>query len=204
MRILIACEFSGIVREAFKKKGWDSWSCDILPSEIPGQHILDDVLNHLDENWDLMIAFPPCTHLSLSGQRWFVEGKKDYRLQNESIAFVEKLWDSDISKIAIENPIGILSTRSKLSKPAQIIQPYQFGETSQKSTCLWLKNLPKLKPTDIKEPEFVITKSGRKWTKWFSDTSKLPSAIRGKERSRTFIGIANAMAEQWTLSGVKK
>ena len=199
MKVLIACEFSGIVREEFKKKGWDSWSCDILPSEIEGQHIQDDILNHLDEKWDLMIAFPPCTHLSLSGQRWFVEGLKDYKLQNESIEFVEKLWNSNIPKIAIENPIGILSSRSKLKKPTQIIQPYQFGETAQKSTCLWLKNLPKLKPTEIREPEYVISKTGREWTKWFSDTSKLPISIRGKERSRTFKGIAKAMAEQWTL-----
>ena len=197
MKALIACEFSGIVREEFKKKGWDAWSCDILPTEIEGQHIQDDVLNHLDESWDLMIAFPPCTHLSLSGQRWFYEGKKDYKLQRESISFVETLWNSNIRKIAIENPVGILSTRSKLGKPTQIIQPYQFGETAKKSTCLWLKNLPKLLPTQIKEPEYVQSKTGRKWSKWFYDTSKVSVSIRGKERSRTFPGIAQGMANQW-------
>ncbi len=197
MKVLIACEFSGIVREAFKKLGHDAWSCDLLDTEIPGQHIKDDVLNHLDDGWDLMIAHPPCTHLSVSGQRWFTQGKKDYALQREAIVFVEKLWNARIPKIAIENPVGILSTRSTLGKSTQTISPHLFGHELRKTTCLWLKELPKLNPSKIVGVQYVTTKSGRKWSKWFYDTSLIPLEKRGHERSRTFPGIAEAMAEQW-------
>ena len=143
-RILIACEFSGIVREAFKKKGWDAWSCDLLPTEIPGNHIKDDILNHLDDGWDMMVAHPPCTHLANSGARWFKYKQKE---QLESIDFFMDLVDCNIPKICIENPIGIMSTW--YGKPDQIIQPWQFGHGETKATCLWLRRLPKLKPTNI-------------------------------------------------------
>ncbi len=181
MRILIACEFSGIVREAFRAKGWDAWSCDILATEISGKHIQDDVLKHLDEDWDMMIGHPPCTHLAVSGARWFKGKQKE---QKEAIEFFMKLVNADIKYIAAENPISIMST--KYRKPDQIIQPWQFGHGETKSTCLWLKNLPKLRPTNIV--------SGREQRIW-----KLPPGEnRWRERSRTFTGIAEAMANQWT------
>lgn len=181
MKVLIACEFSGIVREAFKAKGHDAYSCDILPSEIPSpNHIQDNVLNVLSKNWDLMIAHPPCTHLAVSGARWF---KYKQQEQKDALMFVQKLMDACIEKIAIENPISIIS--SKIKKPSQVIQPWQFGHGETKATCLWLKNLPNLIPTDIVE--------GRE-----ARIHKMPPSInRGKERSRTYIGIAKAMAEQW-------
>jgi hypothetical protein len=180
MKVLIACEFSGIVREAFRSRDHDAWSCDLLETEIPGQHIQDDVLNHLHEDWDLMIAHPPCTYLARSGARWWPDRKKE---QKEALIFVEKLFDAPIGKIAIENPIGILSTL--ICKPAQIIQPWQFGHPETKASCLWLNNLPLLKPTNIVE--------GRKpRVHW-----EQPGKDRWKNRSRTLMGIAKAMAEQW-------
>jgi site-specific DNA-cytosine methylase len=180
MRVLIACEFSGVVREAFKAKGHDAWSCDLLPTEIPGNHIQGDVLVILGDGWDLMVAHPPCTHLASSGARWFDD---KYEEQQRALVFVGFLMIAPIERIAIENPIGVISTR--IRKPDQIIQPWQFGHGETKATCLWLKNLPKLIPTDIVE--------GREQRIW-----KLPpSPDRGKERSRTFPGIAKAMAEQW-------
>lgn len=180
MRVLIACEFSGIVREAFRKKGHDAWSCDLLDTEIPGQHIKDDVLKHLDEGWDLMIAHPPCTHLAVSGARWFKNKQEE---QEESLEFVRKLMNYPIDRICIENPISVIST--KIRKPDQIIQPWQFGHGETKTTCLWLKNLPLLKPRNIVD--------GRDHR-----IHKLPpSPDRWKERSRTYQGIADAMAVQW-------
>ncbi len=180
MKILIACEFSGIVREVFKKLGHDAWSCDLLPTEIPGQHIQDDVLKYLKEGWDMMIGHPPCTHLAVSGARWFQEKQKK---QLKAIDFFMKLINAPIRKIAIENPICIMST--KYRKPDQIIQPWQFGHGETKATCLWLKNLNKLKPTKIvKEREARIHKMP-------------PSKNRSKLRSITYQGIADAMAEQW-------
>ena len=191
-RILIACEFSGVVREAFKKKGWDAWSCDLLPTEIDGQHIKDDVLKHLNDGWDMMIAHPPCTHLAVSGARWFCKKEKE---QREAIEFVEKLWNAHIPKIVIENPVGVLSTKSILGKSSQIIQPWQFGEQLSKKTCLWIKGLPILKPTQIVDKgEFITFKSGRKMPKWYAEKWN-----NGKARSRTFQGIADAMAEQWSM-----
>jgi site-specific DNA-cytosine methylase len=181
MKVLIACEFSGVVREAFKKRGHIAWSCDFESTEIKGNHLKQDVLK-LDNNynWDLMIAFPPCTHLCVSGARWF---KDKIDLQKKAINFVQQLMNFDIKKIAIENPIGIIST--KIRKPDQIIHPWQFGHGETKSTCLWLKNLPLLIPTNIVE--------GRE-----SRIHKMsPGINRSKERSRTYQGIAEAMAEQW-------
>lgn len=182
MNVLIACEFSGIVREAFKKKGHWAVSCDLLDSEKPtSMHFKGDVLEYIDsESWDLLIAFPPCTHLASSGARWFKDKEKE---QKEAVDFVKKLMDCRIPKIAVENPIGVLST--KIRKPDQIIQPWQFGHGETKATCLWLKNLPLLQPTEIVEGrEPRVHKVG-------------PSPERWKERSRTYQGIANAMAEQW-------
>ena len=180
MRVLVACEFSGIVRDAFSARGHDEWSCDLLPSETPGNHILGDVRGVLKDGWDLMIAHPPCTHLAVSGARWFKEKQDE---QHEALAFVRDLLSADIPRIALENPISIIS--SKIAKPTQIIQPWQFGHGETKATCLWLKGLPKLIPTNIVE--------GRE-----NRIHRLPpSADRWKQRSRTFPGIAAAMAEQW-------
>jgi len=180
MRVLIACEFSGIVREAFTKKGHYAISCDLLPTEIPGRHIIDDILNQLDYSYDLMIAFPPCTHLAVSGARWFYNKRNE---QAKAIEFFLTLANANIPKLAIENPIGIMSTQWR--KPDQIIQPWQFGQGETKATCLWLKNLPLLKPTDIVQ--------GRR----ARVHREPPSIDRWKNRSRTYQGIANAMAEQW-------
>ncbi len=189
LKVLIACEESGIVREAFNKLGHDAWSCDLLDTAIPGKHLIENVLRLFDDNiffkgvpqrWDLMIAFPPCTHLAVSGARWFkYKGVEQYN----ALSFVQSLMDAPIDKICIENPVSIIST--KIRKPDQIIQPYMFGHGEVKRTCLWLKNLPLLKPTRI-----VI---GRKERIHMMP----PSKDRGKLRSRTYTGIAKAMAEQW-------
>jgi len=198
MKVLIACEYSGIVRDAFAYKGHDAWSCDILPTESPGNHYQGDVLEHLDKGWDLMIAHPPCTHLAVSGARWFTEGKKPWSLQEDALNFVRKLLDAPIDKIALENPVSVIST--KIKKPNQIIQPFQFGHDVSKKTCLWLKNLPNLKPTKIVKPD-IIEKNGYKMSRHHWETFKLPSKIRGKVRSRFYEGIAQAMADQWGTDG---
>lgn len=180
MRVLIACEYSGTVREAFAARGHDAWSCDLLDTEIPGQHIKGDVLAVLGDGWDLMIAHPPCTHLAVSGARWF---KDKAREQAEALAFVRALLAAPIPKIALENPVSVIATQ--IRRPSQTIQPWQFGHGETKRTCLWLQNLPPLTPTDI-----VDGREGRIW--------KLPpSPDRWKERSRTYPGIAAAMASQW-------
>lgn len=184
--VLIACEFSGIVRDAFRARGHHAVSCDLIPSEKPGPHIQDDILDIIqieeDNPWDLMIAHPPCTHLAVSGARWFKDKQKE---QEDALAFVKELLAAPIEKICLENPIGILST--KIRKPDQIIQPWQFGRGETKATCLWLKNLPQLKPTNI-----VAGREGRVW-------KEPPSKDRWKNRSRTYQGIADAMAEQWSV-----
>jgi site-specific DNA-cytosine methylase len=180
--VLIACEFSGAVRDAFTARGHEAFSCDLLPSETPGNHIRGDVrtIMRYSYKWDLMIAHPPCTHLAVSGARWFKEKQKE---QAEALEFVRFLMEMPIPKIAIENPISIISSR--IRKPDQIIQPWMFGHGETKSTCLWLKGLPKLEATDIV--------SGRE-----QRIHRMPpSPDRWKERSRTFAGIAKAMAEQW-------
>ena len=200
MRVLVACEFSGIVRDAFKEKGHDAWSCDILASESKGNHIKGDVLERLDEGWDLMIAHPPCTHLAVSGARWFKYKQKE---QIEAIDFVKKLLDAPINKIALENPVSIIS--SKIRKPDQIIQPYMFGDKASKSTCFWLKNLPLLKPTNIVEKgefkEWIDKKTGKlkRQAMWDYEALKKAKTLAERRtlRSKTFIGIAKAIAEQW-------
>lgn len=180
MRVLVACEFSGIVRDAFLARGHDAWSCDLLPTESPGPHIQGDVLLHLGQEWDLMIAHPPCTHLAVSGAKWFKFKQKE---QAEALEFVRVLLNAPVPRIALENPVSVIST--KIRKPSQIIQPWQFGHGETKTTCLWLKNLPALVPTNI-----VPGRVNR--------LHRLPpSPDRWKIRSRTFPGIAAAMADQW-------
>jgi hypothetical protein len=194
MRVLVACEFSGIVREAFKAKGHDAWSCDFLDTEILGQHIKGDVLPHLNDGWDLMIAHPPCTYLAVSGAAWFKKAGRQ-ELQDRALDFVRQLLNAPIPKIALENLVGVISTR--IRKPDQIIQPYQFGHPDSKKTCLWLKNLPKLTPTSIVEPQYVTMKNGERMSKFHYDSFIHGGKDRWKIRSRTFKGIATAMAEQW-------
>ena len=190
MKVLIACEFSGVVRDAFIKKGHDALSCDLLPSDNPGPHYQGDIRDVVYDEWDLMIAHPPCTHLAVSGARWFKYKKKE---QEDALAFVQTLMDVNIDKIAIENPVSVISSR--IRKPDQIIQPWMFGDPFTKTTCLWLKGLPKLKSTDITHKgERHITKSGKSLPEWYNLP---PGPDRAKTRSRTFEGIANAMAEQW-------
>lgn len=180
MKVLVACEYSGTVREAFRKKGHDAWSCDLLPTEIVGNHYQGDVLDILNDGWDLMIAHPPCTHLAVSGARWFKDKRQE---QHEALEFVRTLLAAPIPRIALENPISIISSR--IRKPDQIIQPWMFGHGETKATCLWLKGLSKLTPTQIVE--------GRE-----ARVHKMsPSPDRWKERSRTYQGIADAFAEQW-------
>ncbi len=195
MKILIACEYSGRVRDAFLARGHDALSCDILPTDAPGPHYQGDVRDILNDGWDLMIAHPPCTYLSVSGMHWTTRGLRDPKLTEDALDFVRLLMDAPIERIAIENPISIISSR--IRKPDQIITPYQFGHDASKKTCLWLKNLPPLTPTKMVEPRMV---NGKK--RWGNQTdsgqNKLaPSADRWKIRSETYEGIANAMASQW-------
>lgn len=183
MKVLIACEYSGKVRDAFIKLGHNAVSCDLLPTDAPGPHYQGDVFDIIADGWDLMIAHPPCTHLAVSGARHFA-AKQASGVQQEALDFVRKLLDAPIEHIALENPISIIS--SKIRKPDQIIQPWQFGHGETKATCLWLKNLPLLTPTNIVE--------GRE-----ARIHKMPpSADRWKKRSETYQGIANAMATQWS------
>jgi len=181
-KVLVACEYSGTVRDAFIALGHDAMSCDLLPTDAEGPHYQGNVFDVINDGWDIMIAHPPCTHLAVSGARHFA-AKKASGVQDEALAFVQALMDAPINCIAIENPISIIS--SKIRKPDQIIQPWQFGHGETKATCLWLKNLPNLIPTDIVE--------GR------SDRihKMPPSPLRWKLRSTTYKGIAKAMAQQW-------
>jgi len=192
MKVLIACEYSGVVRDAFLANGHDAWSCDLLPTESPGPHIQGDVLQILDQGWDLMIAHPPCTHLAASGARWFKNKETE---QKEALDFVRLLLDAPISKIALENPISVIS--SKIRQPDQIVHPWMFGHEISKSTCLWLKNLPLLVPTNIVgKGKKHITKSGKSIPEWYN----LPETKdRWKKRSKTFEGFAKAMADQWSI-----
>ena len=184
MNVLVACEFSGIVRDAFIRRGHTAMSCDILPSERPGPHHQGDVLEFIKntDGWDLLIAHPDCTHLAVSGARWFPEKRADGR-QQRAIKFFMDLVNAPIAKICIENPVSIMSTEYR--KPNQIVQPWMFGHGETKATCLWLKNLPILVPTNL-----VPGREGRIW-------KESPSPNRWKNRSRTYQGIADAMAEQW-------
>jgi len=212
MKVLIACEYSGIVRDAFIKKGHNAISCDILPSESNlGEHYQGDVKDILYDGWDLMIAHPPCTYLSVSGARWYYHPEDKHlpyeerrphpmhpnrrQYQQEALDFVQLLLNAPINKIAVENPISVISSRIK--KPTQIIQPYEYGHETSKTTCLWLKNLEPLQPTDIVEPIWINVSNGKRMSKFHYDTYILPKEKRGKIRSATFQGIAQAMAEQW-------
>ena len=180
MRVLVACEFSGAVREAFAAYGHDAWSCDLLETEIPGQHIVGDVLEVLSDGWDLMIAHPPCTHLSVSGARWWKDKAQE---QADALEFVRALMAAPIDRIAIENPVSKIS--SAIRKPDQIVQPWQFGHGETKATCLWLRGLEPLRPTKVvdgREPKVH---------------RMAPGPNRWRERSRTYAGIAKAMAQQW-------
>ena len=203
LKLLVACEFSGIVRNAFAARDWDAWSCDILPTERPGQHHQGDVLEIVNDDWDLLIAHPPCTDLAVSGARHFNKKRDE---QVKSLEFAHKLWTSVVPRIALENPVSILS--SYIGRPTQIIQPWWFGHGITKSTCLWLKGLPKLWPTDTVP---VVTKNSirdqslgprnkvlQPWmVKGYNPTTEHYDDRR-KERSRTYKGIAEAMAQQWT------
>lgn len=208
MRVLIACEYSGVIREAFAKRGHDAWSCDLLDTEIPSdKHHKGDVLEFLenDSAWDLLIAHPPCTYLSNSGAKWYYHPDDKHlptdqrrphpkypnrqKDKQDAVNFFMKFVQLSlvIPKVCIENPVGIMS---RWNKPTQIIQPYHFGHKEAKATCLWLFNLPKLTPTQIMEPDYITTPTGRKHCPWYSNNKK--------ERSKTFSGISEAMSSQWT------
>lgn len=203
MRVLIACEESQAVCKEFRRLGHEAYSCDTQECSggHPEWHIQGDVLEQLDKGWDLMIAHPPCTYLAVSGARWLYnkDGTKNTaRWENmySGLDFVKKLMDAPIPRIVIENPISVIS--SYIRKPDQIIRPYEFGDNSTKSTCLWLKNVPKLKPTNIITPTKHITKSGKVYDRWWFESSLISDLKeRAKFRSKTFPGIARAMAEQW-------
>lgn len=220
-RVLVACEYSGSVRDAFAALGWDAWSCDLLPSEKPGNHRQCDVREVLNEGWDIMVAHPPCTHLAVSGARWF---KDKVREQAEALDFVRLLLAAPIPHIALENPVSIIS--SKVRKPDQVIQPWQHGHGETKATCLWLKNLPKITPTDILVPEWAVNPDGStnfsakrkrdnpthfltgrirvlkgaQREQWERIHRCPPGPDRWKIRSKTYPGIAAAFANQWTLA----
>ena len=180
MKVLIACEYSGTVRDAFIRAGHEAMSCDLLPTDVTGPHYQGDVTDILNNGWDLMICHPPCTHLAVSGARWFKEKQREQVL---ALEFVEFLLNAPVDRICLENPVSIISSR--IRKPDQIIQPWQYGHGETKATCLWLKNLPLLQPTKVVE--------GRE-----ARVHKMtPGPNRWKERSKTYLGIAAAMAEQW-------
>lgn len=217
LRVLVACEYSGVVRDAFIAQGHDAISCDLLPTETPGPHYQGDVLDIINDGFDVMVAFPPCTHLAVSGARWFKDKRQEQEL---ALNFVRILMDADIPHIAIENPISVISSR--IRKPDQIIHPHQFGHDASKATCLWLKGLPMLTPTGHVPPRmvcgcgYVVEDELGKYgcpncagseaparPRWENQTdsgqNRLgPSEDRWKLRSATYTGIADAMAVQWT------
>lgn len=196
-RVLIACEESQAVTKEFRALGVEAVSCDIEPTsgDHPEWHLKRDVVPLLDQEWDAIIAFPPCTHLAVSGAAWFEQKRKDGR-QQEGIDFFMLFANAKCDRIAIENPVGIMS--SVWRKPDQIIQPYMFGDPFSKKTCLWLRGLPLLVPTNIVSAgERTTFASGKSMPKWYSDAYRLSPAERAKVRSKTFPGIAKAMAEQW-------
>lgn len=195
MKVLVACEYSGKVRDAFLAKGHYAMSCDLLPTTSPGPHYQGDVRDIIEKGWDLMIAHPPCTFLSVSGLHWNKRDKERAAKTEEALTFVSWLLEQPIDKIALENPVSCISTR--IRKPDQIIQPYEYGHDASKKTCLWLKNLPRLQPTKYIEPRYVDGKP-----RWGNQTdsgqNKLtPSEDRWKIRSETYSGIAEAMADRW-------
>ena len=194
MKMLVACEYSGTVREAFAKQGWDAWSCDLLPTDIPSdKHIQGDCLEVIaSQSWDLIIGHPPCTYLTVSNSKNWAKLQANGK-QQEAIDFALAIWDADCPRICVENPVGALSTRSRMKKPTQYIQPYQFGHAEQKKTGLWLKGLPPLTTTNFIDVSGLPKK----------DVQRLhylpPSKDRWKLRSKTYQGIADAMADQWTM-----
>jgi hypothetical protein len=196
MRVRVACEYSGTVRDAFIRAGHDAMSCDLLPTDVPGPHYQGNVLDVINDGWDLMVAHPPCTYLSVSGMHWTARGLRDPKLTEDALAFVQVLMGVPIERICIENPVSIISTR--IRRPNQIIQPWWFGHDASKKTCLWLKNLPLLKPTNML-PGDNKTRRGNQTP---SGQNKLgPSKDRWKIRSATYQGIADAMASQWDFKG---
>jgi hypothetical protein len=204
MKILIACEYSGTVRDAFIKAGHQAISCDLLPTDVPGPHYTGSVFDLIDDNnnngWDMMIAHPPCTYLTVTGNKWmkpeFAHRFPDrHKQREEALEFFKRLFECNILRICLENPVGVVSTMYR--KPTQYVQPWQFGDPHSKKTGLWLKNLPALVPTKIVEPQFHIYKDGRKDPIWHMESMRLPPLERMKYRSKTFQGIADAMAEQW-------
>jgi hypothetical protein len=195
MRVLVACEYSGRVRDAFIAAGHEAMSCDLLPTDSPGPHHQGDVRDVLYDGWDLMVAHPPCTYLSVSGMHWTTRGLRDPQLTEDALEFVRLLMAAPIKRKAIENPISVISSR--IRPPDQIIQPYEFGHDASKSTCLWLDNLPPLRPAKMIPPRVI---DGKK--RWGNQTDSGQNALpptddRWKIRSETFQGIASAMAEQW-------
>ena len=194
MKMLVACEYSGTVRESFKKRGWDAWSCDLLPTDIPSdKHIQGDCLEVIaSQSWDLIIGHPPCTYLTVSNSKNWAKLQANGK-QQEAIDFALAIWDADCPRICVENPVGALSTRSRMGKPSVYIQPYQFGHAEQKKTGLWLKGLPPLTTTNFIDVSGLPKK----------DVQRLhylpPSKDRWKLRSKTYQGIADAMADQWTM-----
>ena len=195
MKVLVACEYSGTVRDAFRARRHDAVSCDLLPTDAPGPHYQGPVQDIISDGWDLMIAHPPCTYLSVSGMHWTTRGLRDPQLTEDALAFVRMLMGAPIPRVAIENPVSVISTR--IRKPDQIITPSQFGHDASKKTCLWLQGLPLLRPTQLVEPRII---RGRK--RWGNQTDSgqnrlSPSPDRWKIRSATYPGIAQAMADQW-------
>lgn len=189
MKVLVACESSGVVRDAFIERGHEAMSCDLLPTESPGPHYTGDVFDIIDEGWDLMIAHPPCTALCVAGNKHYANTQE----RTDAVEFFRKFLEADIPRIAVENPVGVISTL--IRKPDQYVQPYWFGDSASKKTGLWLKGLPKLVPTNMVDPgEFVTFKSGKRMPAWYNLS---PSEDRWKIRSQTFKGLANAMATQW-------
>lgn len=200
MRVLIACEYSGRTRDAFRALGHDAWSCDLLPAEDGSPfHYQCDVRKVLHLGWDLLIAHPECTYLCSSGMHWTTRGYRDPMLTEQALEFVQLLLDAPIHRIAVENPVGIISRR--IRKPDQIIQPYEYGDDASKRTCLWLKNLSLLRPT-LRVPGRLVTYKGKQVERWANQTDSgqnrlAPSEDRWKDRSRTYQGWSNAMAMQW-------
>ena len=212
MKVLIACEFSGTVRDWFTKMGHDATSCDLEPSETPGKHYQGNVLDILDQGWDLMIAHPPCTYLTVTGNKWFYHPEDGHlptserrphprfpdrqQHRKEGIEFFMALSNAPIPRIAIENPIGVMSTIWR--KPNQVVHPWHFGHEASKSTCLWLKGLPLLTPTKIVgKGEFITYKSGKRMSKWYAEAASKDPKERERIRNRTFDGIASAFVHQW-------
>lgn len=201
MKVLVACEYTGIVRDCFIARGHEAVSCDILPTEVPGPHYQCDVLEVLNEEWDLMIAHPPCTYICSSGLHWNKKIPGREEKTNEALEFITTLWEAPIEKVCIENPVGCINTRLAFMPKPQYIQPYDFGEDASKKTGLWRRNLPELKATEH-IPGREVVYNGRSYFRWSNQTDSGqnilgPSESRGLDRSRTYFGIAYAMATQW-------